>query len=68
MPGAFPRSSTLALTSATLPYVLELSQKGEKAFQNKELLKGLNIYHGKVTNRKVAEAHGIDFKDPSFLS
>jgi alanine dehydrogenase len=61
MPGAFPRSSTLALTSATLPYVLELAQKGEKAFRNKELLKGLNIYQGKVTNRKVAEAHNLDY-------
>ena len=67
MPGAFPRSSTLALTSATLPYVLELAQKGEKAFQNKELLKGLNIYQGKVTNRKVAEAHDLDYTNAETL-
>ena len=67
MPGAFPRSSTLALTSATLPYVLELAQKGEKAFHNKELLKGLNIYQGKVTNRKVAQAHDLDFNDSTLI-
>ncbi len=67
MPGAFPRSSTLALTSATLPYVLELAQKGKKAFQNKGLLKGLNIYRGKVTNRNVAKAHGLEFNDPMSL-
>ena len=67
MPGAFPRSSTLALTSATLPYIIELANKGEKAFQNQELLKGLNIYKGKTTNRKVAEAHGLDYTDAESL-
>ena len=67
MPGAFPRSSTLALTSATLPYVLELAQKSEKAFQNKELLKGLNIYQGKITNKKVAEAHDLDYTNAESL-
>jgi len=67
MPGAFPRSSTLALTSATLPYVLELALKGEKAFQDKELLKGLNIYQGKLTNRKVADAHDLGFSDSTLM-
>ena len=67
MPGAFPRSSTLALTSATLPYVLELAQKGEKALQDNELLKGLNIYQGKVTNRKVAQAHDLDYTNAETL-
>lgn len=61
MPGAFPRTSTLALTSATLPYVLELAAKGLGAFHNRDLLNGLNICQGKVTNNKVAEAHGLHY-------
>ncbi len=61
MPGAFPRSSTLALTSATLPYISELADRCEKAFQNAELLKGLNIYREKITNKNVAEAHDLAY-------
>ncbi len=67
MPGAFPRTSTFALTNATLPYALELANKGIKAFENEELLKGLNIYKGKVTNKRVAEAHNLPSSDPREL-
>ena len=63
MPGAVPYTSTLALTNATLPYVIELAGKGWEVAcsQNKELKKGLNIIHGKVVYKAVAEAFNLDF-------
>lgn len=63
MPGVVPMTSTYALTNATLPYVLELADKGwERALQeNKTLLRGLNTLNGALTNRKVAVALGKDF-------
>jgi alanine dehydrogenase len=63
MPGIFPRTSTLAITAATLPYVLQLAGKGPGAFGNESLLRGLNIYRGAVTNRGVAEAFGLPWQD-----
>ena len=58
MPGGVPRTSTLALTNATLPYVLQLANKGwrQALKDNAALLKGLNIADGKITHRAVAEA------------
>ncbi len=64
MPGIFPRTSTLALVNAALPYALELADKGRNAFNNPELLKGLNLYKGHVTNRGVAEACNLPCADP----
>jgi alanine dehydrogenase len=66
MPGAVPRTSTLALTNATLPYALQLASKGWKRAlaDNGALLKGLNMADGKVTYRAVAEAFGLDFAAP----
>ncbi len=63
MPGAVPRTSTLALTNATLPYALQLANKGWKRAlaENPALLKGLNMTDGKVTYRAVAESFGLDF-------
>ena len=63
MPGAVPRTSTLALTNATLPYALQLANKGWKRAlaENPALLKGLNMADGKVTYRAVAESFGLDF-------
>ncbi|MEO8331591.1 MAG: alanine dehydrogenase, partial [Gallionella sp.] len=63
MPGGVPVTSTLALTNATLPYVLILANKGCKSAlkENPALLKGLNILDGKVTHKKVAEAFGLDY-------
>ncbi len=60
MPGAVPQTSTYALTNATMPYVLELADKGlNRALrENKALSLGLNVFKGKLTNRKVAEALG----------
>ena len=71
MPGGVPRTSTLALTNATLPYALQLANKGWKRAlrENPALLKGLNVAEGKVTYQAVADAFGMDFHEPSaFLS
>ena len=61
MPGAVPRTSTFALTNATLPYALQLANKGWKAAlkENAALLKGLNMVGGKVTYPAVGESFGI---------
>ena len=66
MPGGVPRTSTLALTNATLPYALQLANKGWKQAlgDNPALLKGLNAVEGKVTYAGVAEAFGMDYTDP----
>lgn len=58
IPGAVPRTSTLALTNATLPYALELADKGfDKAvLDNEALSHGVNTYNGAVTHQAVAEA------------
>ena len=67
MPGGVPRTSTLALTNATLPYALQLANKGwKKALrENPALLKGLNMAEGKVTYQAVADAFGIAFTEPA---
>ena len=61
IPGAVPYSSTLALTNATLPYVVQLADKGWRRAckENRELELGLNIVQDKVVYRPVAEAWGI---------
>jgi alanine dehydrogenase len=63
MPGAVPRTSTFALTNATISYALELANKGlEKALlESKALSLGVNTYRGHVTFAAVAEAVGIPF-------
>ena len=63
MPGAVAKTSTLALTNATLPYALQIADKGwKKACQdNKEIALGVNIVSGKVTFRGVAEAFGLEY-------
>jgi alanine dehydrogenase len=62
MPGAVPRTSTLALTNATLPYAMQLANKGWKQAvrDNAALRKGLNMIDGKVVYPAVAEAFGLD--------
>ncbi|MCB1991371.1 MAG: alanine dehydrogenase, partial [Geminicoccaceae bacterium] len=66
MPGAVPRTSTLALNNVTLPYALALADKGYKAAlrENPHFRAGLNVHAGKVTYRAVAEAQGHAFADP----
>ncbi len=58
MPGAVPHTSTLALTNATLPYVLKIANNGfENTIKEDEALaKGVNTYKGKLTNKAVADA------------
>jgi alanine dehydrogenase len=67
MPGGVPRTSTLALTNATLPYALQLANKGwRRAVQdNGALLKGINVVDGRVTYRAVADAFGLEYVDPA---
>ena len=64
IPGAVPYTSTLALTNATLPYALQLADKGwrKACADNEELRKGLNVVEGKVVYRQVAEAWGLPFE------
>lgn len=61
MPGAVPRTSTIALTNATISYAIALAEKGweQAVADDKALAKGLNIQGGKVVNRAVAAAHGL---------
>jgi alanine dehydrogenase len=63
MPGALPRTATIALTNATLPYVLEIAGNGwKKAMQaNPEIKAGANIVDGKVTYKGVADACGLSY-------
>lgn len=61
MPGAVPRTSTQALTNVTIPYVLELADKGvDKALsESKPLMRGLNTFDGAIIHKMVAEAFGM---------
>ena len=62
MPGAVPRTSTLALTNATLPYAVEIANKGwvKSMQENPEIKYGANVINGKVTYKAVAEAFGLE--------
>lgn len=63
MPGAVPRTSTYALSNATLPYVVRLAKLGfkEAVRQMPELAKGVNTYRGKITHQAVADAFGYEY-------
>lgn len=65
MPGAVPYTSTLALTNATLPYAIQLANKGWKkaCIENMELKLGLNIIQGDIVYENVAEAFALPFKN-----
>ncbi|MGR3971697.1 alanine dehydrogenase [Shewanella sp. 1180_01] len=69
MPGAVARTSTFALNNATLPYILKLANLGykEALLQDKHLLNGLNVMHGKVVCKEVAHALNLEFTDPVSL-
>jgi alanine dehydrogenase len=69
MPGAVAKTSTLALTNATLPYAVEIANKGwQRAMaENPEILAGANVVNGKVTYKGVAEAFGLDYVAPETL-
>ena len=61
MPGAVPHTSTYALTNVTMPYALELANRGlrDAVLADRALLPGVNVVGGAVTNTPVAEAHGM---------
>lgn len=63
MPGAVPRTSTLALTNATLPYALQIAGKGyrQAVAEDAGLAKGVNVVNGKVTYPAVAEALNLPY-------
>jgi alanine dehydrogenase len=63
MPGAVPRTSAFALNNATLPFTLDLADKGSKQamLENRHLLNGLNVHRGKVTYEDVARDLGYDY-------
>ncbi|MCF1428006.1 MAG: alanine dehydrogenase [Shewanella sp.] len=69
MPGAVARTSTFALNNVTLPYIITLADKGykEALLADNHLLNGLNMMHGKITCKEVAEAHKMAYVDPTNL-
>ena len=69
MPGAVPRTSTLALTGATLPYALKIANLGaeEACRRDPALMRGLNTYNGHLTFKAVADDQGLEYTDPTTL-
>ncbi|HEV8130150.1 MAG TPA: alanine dehydrogenase [Acidobacteriota bacterium] len=66
MPGAVPRTSTLALTNATLPYVLRVAEGLQQALKKDALLReGINVFRGEVTCKPVAEAQHLSYRPVS---
>jgi len=63
MPGMYPRTSTMALSNATLPYALKLANLGYEEALEKDgaLRKGLSVFQGKVTDKVVAEVLGLEY-------
>jgi alanine dehydrogenase len=66
MPGGVPRTSTIALNAATLPYLVKLANKGyQKALsEDKNFLAGLNVHKGQVTYKAVADVFGHEYVAP----
>lgn len=67
MPGAVARTSTFALNNATLPYIVKLANKGYQAALTSDpgFMKGLNVIHGKVTCKEVAENFNLAYVAPA---
>ena len=67
MPGGVPRTSTIALNKATLPFLNRLASNGyQKALkEDKNFLEGLNVHKGQVTYKAVADVFGHSFVSPS---
>jgi alanine dehydrogenase len=63
MPAAVAKTSTMALTNATLPYAVEIANKGWKTamLENPEIKKGANVLDGKVTYQAIAEAFNLEY-------
>ncbi|TDM21379.1 alanine dehydrogenase [Macrococcoides canis] len=69
MPGAVPRTSTMALSNATIPYAIQIANKGYKqaALNNEAILKGFNTLDGHVTFEAVAQDQGLEYFDAKSL-
>ena len=69
MPGAVPRTSTIALTNATLPYAIQIAEKGWKraCTENTSLRKGLNVVNGMIVYKGVADAFGLPYVEVNQL-
>ena len=67
MPGGVPRTSTMALNKATLPFLLKLADQGYKKTlqEDKNYLEGLNVYKGKITYKSVSEAFNLEYSPAS---
>lgn len=65
MPAAVPRTSTFALTNATLPFVLDLARRGlkEAVRTSLPLRRGVNVHRGEIVHRAVAESQGLPGRD-----
>lgn len=66
MPGAVPRTSTIALTNVTVPYALQIANKGlfQTIFDNQSLKLGLNVANGEITYEAVAKDLGYQYVSP----
>lgn len=69
IPGAVPRTSTFALTNVTLPYVQMIADMGlaEAVRRDSSLARGVNTIEGRITNRPVAEAHGLEYESLEYI-
>ncbi len=69
MPGAVPRTSTIALNNATMPFVIQIAQKGwaRACFDNHHLKAGLNVHEGSIANAAVASALNMPYVDADKL-
>jgi alanine dehydrogenase len=69
IPGAVARTSTLALTSATLPYLVKVAANGivGAAKADQSLALGLSTLQGHLVNEPVAQAHGLPYRNPADL-
>ena len=69
MPGAVPHTSTIALTNVTVPYAIQIANKGYKqaCLENEALLIGINTLKGYVTYAAVADAHGLTYSNAKTL-
>ena len=69
MPGAVARTSTLALTNASLPFVLALADRGVRnaLLDDANLRQGLNVYAGRITHRAVADSLGFEYTSPAMI-
>ena len=67
MPGAVPRTSTYALTNATMPYVIKLAERGWKSAcqADSSLAKGLSTHEGELLSEQVASDLELPFTDPA---